>query len=374
MKRRHAAILLSLALCFALIRPVKADEGQPAFFIAVNDSIFLPFSNSTMPVWSGGILYAPYAAFDATRSGTDFGINSAYSRDLSIVTVYNLREMLEFDINEGTCRNPATKETYAAKAIIHNGNAYLPVAMLCRHFGLTYSLSQTEYGSLLRIKNEKVVLDDVSFIDAAGPMLNSLLREYKQSLSPDQNPDQDPDTPNQEEKENPVMIAFTSVPSAFEAGVISALNTYHAHAVFFFTPEEIPLRDTFIRRLIQDGHKIGIDLSKAPREKLFSLAEQANEMLSRIAYQKTYIVRANTAHVQILKENGFLCYQAEKLISANGGSAETARRAIANLPTGRPMQYLTFANEQTVLSSLGSLLHLLDQQKFTITRPLESRI
>ena len=61
-------------------------RGGDVYFSVVNDSM-ITLSDSTMPVWSGGVLYAPHSVFDGTNStGIGFGLNFSYNRDTGIAS------------------------------------------------------------------------------------------------------------------------------------------------------------------------------------------------------------------------------------------------------------------------------------------------
>ena len=83
--RRLLALICALALCLGLSGPVSA--AGDVYFSVVNDSM-ITLSDSTMPVWSGGVLYVPHSVFDGTNStGIGFGLNFSYNRDLSLIHI-----------------------------------------------------------------------------------------------------------------------------------------------------------------------------------------------------------------------------------------------------------------------------------------------
>ena len=46
-------------------------------------------------------MYVPYTVFDSSYTGINLGISSSYSRDGGTVTLYNLQQMMIFDLNRG---------------------------------------------------------------------------------------------------------------------------------------------------------------------------------------------------------------------------------------------------------------------------------
>ena len=93
--------LLTAALCLGLLAaPARAET---ICFVALNDNI-PPISGDTIPIWSGGVLYVPYTIFDRTLvNNVDLGVY--VSRSSTSVTLWNMRQILVFDLSAGTC-NP----------------------------------------------------------------------------------------------------------------------------------------------------------------------------------------------------------------------------------------------------------------------------
>ena len=165
--RRLVRAGTAMALCLALLCPLPVSAAD-LYFTATNDSL-AQLTTDTMPLWSGGVLYVPYTVFDSrtNSTGIDLGVNASYSRSDSTVKLFTPRKFLVFDLNNGTCRDDLTGESYSARAIIRNGRPYLPVKTVCDFFGLTSSYSAISQAYLVRIKNDAVVLSDAKFIAAA---------------------------------------------------------------------------------------------------------------------------------------------------------------------------------------------------------------
>ena len=250
-KRGILALALTLTLCLGVLPlPVSAAD---LYFTALNERVELLTSDS-MPFWYGGSLYVPYSVFDKDLNTTQIflGLNVSYnSRTRSTVTIYNLRQqMLTFDLNSGTCMDELTGETYDARAIMRNGKPYLPVATVCAYFGLNWSytaLSSIPDGYLVRITNSDVVLDDATFIDAAGNTLDARLQQYTQSLnsaaSTTPAPTPTPTQPVEPQPEGPIspndIPPYLAVLGREGDGLretLDALDAAGRYALFFLTP------------------------------------------------------------------------------------------------------------------------------------------
>ena len=250
--RRPLLTLLTLALCVGLFLPMPASAAD-LYFTAINERIEY-LTSDTMPFWSGGGLYVPYTLFDKNLNSTqtDLGITVSYnSRTKTSVTLYNLRQqMLTFDLVSGNCRDELTGEVFSYRAIMRNGKPYLPLEMVCSFFGLRWSyntLPDFPQSYLVRVMTDDAVLDDASFIGAAGYLLERRLQAYTQSLSPGETTTA-PGTsavPGEEIDEDE-EVTSTNIPTYLaircesEDSILSILNTLDTagrYGVFFLTPE-----------------------------------------------------------------------------------------------------------------------------------------
>lgn len=119
--RRLPALICALALCLGLSGPASA--AGDVYFSVVNDSM-ITLSDSTMPVWSGGVLYAPHSVFDGTNStGIGFGLNFSYNRDTGIASLFTTQQILTFDLNRGISYDYISGTPLKGRAILQNGRS-----------------------------------------------------------------------------------------------------------------------------------------------------------------------------------------------------------------------------------------------------------
>ena len=228
--RRLLALICALALCLGLSGPVSA--AGDVYFSVVNDSM-ITLSDSTMPVWSGGVLYVPHSVFDGTNStGIGFGLNFSYNRDTGIASLFTTQQILTFDLNRGISYDYISGTPLKGRAILRNGRPYLPVGQVCSFFGLSYSVIAIPEGHIVRVKNSAVSLSDAAFVDAASNLISRYLREYSQSQQSPPTPGIRPptssgtDAPLQEEG----WVCWNETVNAVPAGSQTSAST-HANAV-----------------------------------------------------------------------------------------------------------------------------------------------
>jgi hypothetical protein len=361
--------------------PVEAAEIN---FTSLNDNL-QPLTADTMPVWSGGQIYAPYGVFNASSTGVNLGLFSSYSRDTNMITVYGTRngsyEWLIFDLNSGTCWNETTSVAYPARAIVRNGTPYLPVSTVCQLFGLTYSytaIPSVTQGYLLRIKNSAVVLSDSKFIDAASNSISRRLREYNQSLVPAP----DPEPPANPSVTNPVspsasdvstFLALTCQAQADAAGILTALDEAQVFALFLFTPQALQENDALARQILGSGHCLGLLAEGDDLPQTQELLTQGNQLLAQLACARTTIALVPDDQRSALEDEGWICWEQTLALSpsADVSANSFASGALRSLGQRTQQTYLTLPCSAQTGRVLPSLLRQLKANHFVVSTPLE---
>ena len=129
--RRLAAVAVRsrFGVCPA---PARRQRRETSTSAPVNETCMVTLSDSTMPTWSGGVLYAPYSLFDGSNNThVNFDISFSYNRSTGQATFFNIRQFLTFDLDNNTCYNALTGEYLNGRAILRNGQVYVPVVPWC---------------------------------------------------------------------------------------------------------------------------------------------------------------------------------------------------------------------------------------------------
>lgn len=371
-KRAVLSLLLAVVLFFGLSRSVSASAAA-IYFTGINDSV-APLTSDTMPYWSGGVLYVPYTVFNARTNGigVSLGLDSSYNRSSNTVAIFNLKQMLSFNMNSGVCRDEMTGTTYNSRAIMRNGKPYVAVNMVCSFFGMDYSYNQLPYipqGYLVRIKGADTVLDDATFIDAAQRLLNDRLRDYTQSLSPAQAAN--PVTPTIPGAPPEAGVDSTAVYLAFRCesadGLSAILNTLDGdgqYALFFMSPQLIREEGDLVRRILGTGHSVGV-LAWDGEEKTLAQGRLALEEQTHTRTTLAYVPEGARAG---LEEKGWVCWK-ETLLLESGDAAGLNR-----LGARRGAVYLTLDGSGNTALALSNLLRQLNNGHYTVTVPIETRL
>ena len=198
MKRRLFALFLAAALLLLVLVPVRGRAAlEGVYFTAANESV-LPLEADTMPFYSGGTLYVPSRLFD----GTDLGVLYVRNDIMGLAILYTNKIDLRFDLESQIVYDKQGKLYTGYHAIEQNGVVFLPLQLVCRYFGLTWSYNETETAPLIRVKSSSVILDDRRFIDAAATQMRDYYADYERSLAA-----VEPDLPPVPSQEDPPLAA-----------------------------------------------------------------------------------------------------------------------------------------------------------------------
>ena len=383
--RRLLALICALALCLGLSGPVSA--AGDVYFSVVNDSM-ITLSDSTMPVWSGGVLYVPHSVFDGTNStGIGFGLNFSYNRDTGIASLFTTQQILTFDLNRGISYDYISGTPLKGRAILRNGRPYLPVAQVCSFFGLSYSVIAIPEGHIVRVKNSAVSLSDAAFVDAASNLISRYLREYSQSQQSPPTPGIRPptssgtDAPLQEEPEDTgntlVYLGFRCDDTQGLAQVLDALDANNKTGVFFFPADGLEREDDLLYRILGSGHSVGLLAEGETAATTRRLLEKGSQTLERIGYVRTTLALVPDGQRSALQEEGWVCWN-ETVNAVPAGSQTSAsthaNAVIRKIGSQRNSAYLTLDAGTDSARVLPILLQRLGSRSYPISVPLETRL
>ena len=375
MRRIKACLAAALVCLTALLTPALAAED--VYFVSVNDRL-RPLTADTMPAWVDGTLYVPASVFDENLTESKLGLYCNQSQSNDTVTVYNLRQMLVFDLVQGNSRNQHTGEIFSDRAITRNGRAYLPVEAVCRFFGLTYSYRHTDFGYLIRIKSSSVILDDLSFIDAASSLMSDRLRQYQQSQPPVEQPDgtggQEGDEPSPVSVR--VCLAFVCGSGEAAAEILDQLDAAGGRGLFFFPAQDLAGWDDLVRRVVGSGHCVGLTAQGGSAGETRALLEQGNQALAHIARTAAVTALVPQEQRQELEQEGWVCWDETVSGLAREGESESscASRVLSSIGTRQRTVYLTLDDTDFSAQVLQRLLRRLGSGAYTILTPLETRL
>lgn len=354
MVRRGFCALLALLLLVSLT-PASVDAAGTVCFTAVNDQL-LPLNDETMPFWASNTFYVPNTAID----DNDFGIHFSRNAERSTIVLYRMRSAITFNYATGNVE-ANNGQAYSGSVIVRGDIVFLPLDILCRFFGLEYSYSRINYGYLLRIKNDAVVLSDATFIDAANSSFYSRYIQYERARTPIvSNPPVTAESgPSREEAQRTVypVVEITDVSSTEQ--VLAYLSS--GHVTFTFTPQSLIGADDLVRRLIAGGGAIALRVdASAGAETALAQIDEANELLWNAANIKTRLVRLEDGSdetARAVREVGFCpIHYTLDFRDGRSSASQIVTRILRSADAGGGSCCVFLGTDATVTQSLSALV------------------
>lgn len=330
--RRLLAVLLCAVLLGCLL--TTASGSSNVYLMAVNDTV-VEMTAENMPIMVGGTLYVPYTMLSSKYSGINLGVNAQYSTTRRTVLVSSGRMGVIFDPQANTSYD-LDQNPLSGRAVVRNSMIYLPIAWVCEYFGsIAYSTIKTEYGTLVRVTNNAVVLSDIDFADAASSMLRTNYQKYMNSIREQNNNQGGNNTgPVGEEGTGPVVyLAFRVGEKTEETARL--LENYVHRALFLFTAEQLAGQDELVRRLVGAGHTVGLELTGDNPEDCAAEIRRGIRLLADVARSALTILYAPNLDRQereSLREQGWALWQATLTDDEVSNSAQLFRALGSSAP------------------------------------------
>ncbi len=291
--RRLTAFFAALLMIVSVVRLEGAAVLEGVFFTAVNQQL-LELDDETMPFWRDGVLYVSEKVFE----DGELGLRYVHSYSKGIAIMYTAKKDLRFDlVNSQIYDKDGT--VYAGSAVEKNGHVFFPLDLVCRHFGLSWSLNATDYVPLIRVKSEDVVLSDQVFIDAASLMMANRYADYEKLVNSAQTEENDQ---NDNTTEEPVdnKTDEPSPPPVVDPPLIHARDGQKVHLIlagrsgdsvraavdilgenpvtFLLTVQQMEDGD-LIRALLGRGHSVALMVQSTAADEVSEELLRAKELV-----------------------------------------------------------------------------------------------
>lgn len=287
--KRGAALLLASLMLMTLLAPMAAVSPS-VIFIALNDTL-QSVTDETMPVRLGGQIYIPYTMLSRLSA-----ISVYYNLREQRILVYNFDYTLTFDLANSITYDEAGV-VYSYNAVRRNGTVFVPASLVCQKFGFNYSyITGLPLGSLVRINVTGVPLSDSEYADRVADRMQQLYDEYIESKEPsNEEPGETTEPGGTEEPDTRdpvnVYLAFEGPLTEYTESILNSLRSAGEQAAFFISGE-IAGQNDILRRLLGEGHTIGL---YAPGEyesidELVVALDAQNDALSAVLHTRARLV------------------------------------------------------------------------------------
>lgn len=257
---------------------------------------------------------------------------------------------IAFDIDNGTTTTDSG-ETLDIESKLFYRTYYVPAKAVCDVLRINFeSYDNPEDGiRAARISDSKAKYTLYELVKMYSPVKNESTNDPDdKNDDPVNNPD---DTPDNSGKDDPVVpsddpdnagkntetdtpkppddpyknvaarylyLTFDNLPNGNTDSVLGALRKESIKASFFVTQEALLAHPDTVRRMIADGHTVGLYISPADGKNVLSNEElcaritEAEETLKLVTKSTARLLRLVPGYTRALEENGFFAYAAEQ--------------------------------------------------------------
>lgn len=367
--RRLLASLCAAVLVVGLLAGTQAMADEVDIYIMAENDQMLNLPLEAMPVRIGGNMYVPYHAFDWTYTGVNLGVSygQEHSGSKYLFSLYSLEGTLVFDVNAGTCQEAGTGEDMEMKAVVRNGRVFVPLTGVCRYFGLSYSYTPTQYGTLIRITNGQEWLSTSKFVDSATNSMRVRYNEYMEALAAASSPAasasvntgatvRPSSTPeDDDQRQLTVAVAFQCTGEGADE-LLDALERTGIRALLLFRPEELADNEAAIRRAVGSGHTVGLSIRETSARQAMEEAEKGSAWLEdylRLRPHIVYLEAGDGEAQRAMAQAGWACWSGGLDARDDGRSQSVQRSALLReLEKEQGLVRVLLDDSETVLAML----------------------
>lgn len=228
---------------------------------------------------------------------------------------------IAFDVETGTTTTHDEQLT-GVEAKIFNRTHYVPAKTACEVLGLKFETYDDPENGIraARVSDSKAKMTLAELVKAYSPTKNE--PEKEETITPvTPSPDTDKDNPVKPEiQDDPyskvgvryMYLTFDSMPDYNTDKILDTLKDKGVKAVFFLTKDRILANPDTVRRIIAEGHSVGIAFtfeqhpdSSIQNQAIINNINQANNALKLVAKMKTRYVRSLQGYFGLADADSF---------------------------------------------------------------------
>ena len=367
-------ILILMCICATVIFPGSYSAAAPTRFI--NDT---PWAYETTYNWEitlaeGCVI--PHTAFERIS-----GVSVSFNKNRTLMTMTKGEKKIVVDLVAKEYIIFGDRQIYVKVYEFRNNVYWLPADTVCNYFGLTldiYQYGETSKESVIRISDS-----------TAAKSLPELLEAYSPDLLPKQEPvkikEEEIIIPEPPIGDRLIFFTFEGALNSNTAAIMDILDGYGIKAAFFITGDTLIDQMDILRRIIVDGHTIGLHTmthdEAAYASDINTLVDEftaENNLLYKLTKQKTRLCRApngsSTDKFTIDQGTGNILYSKGYIVwdwnvNMVGMTYDNAVTAIKNLE----IPVFRFEMDESAVELLPEILEFIaDNPQFKVKQITES--
>lgn len=246
-------------------------------------------------------------------------IEVVYSRIANGFYINNTKNshFVAFDLDTGTTTTHDNQMLEIQAQIFHRTH-YVPAKAVCETLGLTFETYDDPVNGVraARISDSKATYTLDELVKMYSPVKKEQVTQKPEPIEPDDvnNPQgsQNPD-PYKNIAQRNIYLTFENCPDSYYTNnILDVLNKKGYKAIFFLEKDKILKNPDTARRIIAEGHSIGLYLSPQasqadvyPNEQIIQMLDEANDALCLVTKTKSRFVRLEYGFTEALSQNDF---------------------------------------------------------------------
>jgi len=263
--KRIVAAVICIAAVIGVVSVFGASASQYDCFTVLGDRL-LPLEKATLPALFGTTLYVPGKHFEY------FDITISYVSSTDNYSLQKGNRRLNFYLSRGSGFDQDGKKLdYGAETV--SGVVFLPIDVVCDHFGLKNYRIPHYPASILRITDNNTMVSDEMFLNLYSGVMNEDWARYAGSAATP-TPLPPPPEPSANATPNPLpsyerttlYLSFWGIERNAAREALGTLSRSALKACFYFSADEIRDYPDLVREIAGKGHSVGIRLTSGEYE------------------------------------------------------------------------------------------------------------
>ncbi|MBO4343918.1 MAG: polysaccharide deacetylase family protein [Clostridia bacterium] len=264
-------------------------------------------------------IFAMYSYIEVVYSKLSFGF---------YINNTNTNKYIAFNLEDGTTTTSADQAVDASVQLCYR-TYYVPAKTVCDAVGLNFESYDNASDGIhaARISDGSAKYTLAELVDMYSPKKNDTSSQGGQTGETDTTESTQhesgqsgqsaapPDDTYKNVLSRNIYISFDNCPDGFTENILDILKSHNCGATFFMTADKILSSPETVRRILVEGHNMGIYCQtdgasgeeyspKDETERILSEIKEANAALKLVTKKKARYVRIRGAHEKELKENG----------------------------------------------------------------------
>lgn len=376
-------VIISLLFSVLNISVVSAKTiGEGTFVLVVHNNDLVLFPDA-QPEIINGTTYVPIRFL-----AESLGVKVTWDKKTSNTTLEKDNKTIIIKIKDKLLINDSGKEFYF-DCFIKNSRTMAPYRFIAEYYG--YEVSYIPKGHIARVKEVGKLINREKTTEAAiqfNVTDEDIYNKYKGEIDK-----QYKKIKKQKEAEHKKVIhlTFDDGPNKYTGEILDILKKYDMKATFFLLEGNMKRNPTLVKRIIAEGHTIGLhgvthNISKLYSSNTSAVNEmnQENNTLNKIIGSKTLLIRVPYGSKPYMKESQMNSFVAAgyKLWDWNIDSGDTKKGYVSTSNILSTITYqvhrfkspvILFHDKKCTLDSLPQVLEYLTKNNY-ISKPVTNKM